>query len=191
MWLIDSLKKLLQPQSAGTPADVDLSPEPEIDGAPVALGFESSRDGEESAPAFPMDRPCSADSLGVLSFSVNEPKKFRKVQENGKELLYIKANKLLPRRNPDTQRLELSTFCVDGISQDAVPAFLADSTGGNSVGCLDFQPAEFTGLGLRLDPNWEPHRHVDVYEWPAEEDAQKALVMQLSSIRPGVLWTAN
>ena len=188
MWLIDSLRKLLLPRNVGSPPESGFS---DVNGDVSKDSDDLQLIAPESGEVpFPLVRPRSADILTTLAFSVNEAKKFRKDKdkESGRESLYIRPNKLLPRLNTESGRLELSTFCIDEIPEDAVPVFLATSAGGVSVGRVDFLPADFLERSLSLDPNWTPHRHVDVLDWPTEEDAQKAIALQLSVKRPGILW---
>lgn len=119
------------------------------------------------------------DDPDILAFAITENSKM-----NGPR------NALRPRTlrtsivaNPDTGRLELSTYCTDELSADEIWVILDRSVPIHSPAGhparIDFDAKHLQTIDLLLDANWDPERHVDLYHWPQNENDHDAMIQLL------------
>lgn len=88
-------------------------------------------------------------------------------------------------------RWELSTYCLDGLQGDGVWSLLDLHSDRPVVGRSDLLSAAISEFGLRVDPNWDPERHVNVIGWPAAEEERKSLSQALHAKQSFLLRSAQ
>lgn len=80
---------------------------------------------------------------------------------------------------PFQGRWELSTFSMDGLDSFARWNVLDSNSSRATVGRSELTCSSIEEIGLSVDPNWEPERHVNVVGWPDAEDARLSLAQAL------------
>jgi len=114
--------------------------------------------------------------IEAVTFGLNERGKY-----NAKPLAPRKKA-LMPRHIGG--RWELSTFCIDGLQEEAIWALLSiHFTQKPAIARSDFRRDDILNIQpLSLEPNWEPERHVDICGWPEAEEARASLAQCLADI---------
>lgn len=80
-------------------------------------------------------------------------------------------------------------YCLDGLAEaqtwQLLDQHLATATRPHIPARADFVVRSIREVGLAVDPNWDPPRHVSIVGWPDTEDAQATRVHQLVDISNG------
>lgn len=123
--------------------------------------------------------------ISTVSFGLNEKNKYstRPKEEKPRP----KSRALMPRRYEG--RLELSTFCIEGMADQDAWMFLDKMLVGDDTvepfppipARVDIEVQLIHECELDIDANWQPERHVDVIGWPFEEEAQKSITQVMSA----------
>lgn len=92
---------------------------------------------------------------------------------------------------PFQGRWELSTFCVDGIDEVARWELLDLHGDRPTVGRCELRVELILEVGLTIEPDWKPERHVNVVGWPESEDGRLSIAQALRDrqnffLRPAV-----
>ena len=117
-----------------------------------------------------VDSP-TAQEIERVTFALIERSKYSTTPK-----LLPKKKALMPRPTGEGGRLELSTYCIDGLNEEGIWQLIASTFPDKRVPARsDFQASQILALELSLDPNWVPPRHVDICGWPQQEDAQALL----------------
>ena len=95
----------------------------------------------------------------------------------GGEPLGVKSKNFMPRLHEG--RLELSTFCVEDMPEADAWALLDTHAPKPVLGRGEFLRLDARQLGLLVEPNWEPPRHVNLVQWPDEYERQKDIAQAL------------
>lgn len=85
----------------------------------------------------------------------------------------VRARQFKPRLE-DSGRFELSTYCVDQLDEQGrwellekhVKPLVARAELGTHV---------FRDAGLTVDPDWDPERHINIVDWPEDEEARNSI----------------
>jgi len=100
----------------------------------------------------------------VVAIGLNERSKFSGEPPKAKK-------KYFRPRDVDGVK-ELSTFSVDGLSDEARWTLLdAQLTKAPIPARSELRKEAFAAAELQQHPDWEPERHVNIIGWPASEDA--------------------
>src|SRR3546814_6661831 len=71
-------------------------------------------------------------------------------------------------------RLELSSFCVDGLDDSKRWVLLDEHSDKQPIPArAELSATAIDQAGLRQDPDWDPERHVNIVDWPSEEERQR------------------
>ena len=109
--------------------------------------------------------PQSRRQIDLVAISANQSRKVGKSP--------VRGNASLFKPRLFNGRLELSSFCVDGLD-DEQRWQLLDAPNGSPpipvVGRAEILPSVFAEAGLHLDDDWDPERHVNVLGWPEQVD---------------------
>ena len=116
-------------------------------------------------------------AVEVVARTINERGKYRVGIRGAPDTPHPRA--LQPYANEATGRLELSTFCVDGLDEPAKFALLA--LHGKVYGKTELAVALIEKFKLGIDPNWNPEKHVDIIGWPLDFDERHALSQAMST----------
>lgn len=112
-----------------------------------------------------------------VSLGVNEDRKF------SRQTLRLRNRYFQPRLIG--ARLELSTFCIDLLSDDETWGLLDQHCDRPAVVArVDISVNFIRENGLEIEPDWDPERHVNVLRWPLDEDARKSLCQVISAQLP-------
>lgn len=87
-----------------------------------------------------------------------------------------RARVFKPDREP-SGRWALSTYCVDGLADDARWELLAKHVN-PLVARVELRTQVFSLAGLIVDPDWVPERHVNIIGWPDEEEARTSIAQE-------------
>lgn len=80
-------------------------------------------------------------------------------------------------------RLELSTFCVDEL-EDLDRWGILDAHGDKPVVArTELKTQDVVAAGLVADPDWNPERHVNLVDWPHQEEARLAIQQKLHGVQ--------
>jgi hypothetical protein len=88
-----------------------------------------------------------------------------------------RARVFMPRHEPSTDRLELSTYCVDGLEESGRWAILALHVI-PLVARVDLDVKVFKDAGLEVDADWVPDNHVNILGWPQELERRKEIAQE-------------
>jgi len=121
----------------------------------------------------------SIQSTTLLSRFVTSLKNVRK-----EKTPFAKPTNFLPRPNPDTGQLELSTFQVSDLGEEHIwelaTLHIEPRTGRRVPARCDLPVSEYELHDLRADDDDDPPRHVNVVDWPANEEDQLAIANDLA-----------
>lgn len=111
----------------------------------------------------------------VVGLGINNPKNVDRGSPPRAKLKNFR-----PRQEKETGRLALSSFCLDNLDDNARWALL-DTVSSNAPNPAraELKVSHIESIGLSADPDWHPERHVNIIDWPAEEDAQTSLTQSL------------
>lgn len=90
----------------------------------------------------------------------------------------LKAKHLKPRLDAK-YGVALSTFCVAHLNDVDRWCLLLEFVKPNLVARAEFEATVFLDAGLALDADWEPRRHVNVHQWPKDDEAQTSIAQEL------------
>lgn len=77
-------------------------------------------------------------------------------------------------------RLELSSFCMDELQEHEKWQVLdANSNKAPIPARSDLNEPIVLEAGLTCDPDWDPERHVNIIDWPSEDDRQTSAAQAL------------
>ena len=110
--------------------------------------------------------------VNEIAIGLNEKSKFR-----GQPPV-AKSSNFNPRLYKG--RLELSSYCVDGLDDAGRWTLLDRHSNKPPIPArTELDSVHVYEAGLALDPNWDPERHVNVIGWPDQDDAQKSAAQLL------------
>ena len=113
----------------------------------------------------------------VVARTINEKGKYRFGQKGAPDRPRVQAFQV--DVNESTERLELSTFCMDGLEEEDRWTLLRMHGDRRVFGRTEFGPAIIQEFNLTLDPDWDPERHVSVIGWPENETMRQSLILKL------------
>ena len=76
-------------------------------------------------------------------------------------------------------RLELSSFCIDELSDLDIWVLLDQHLDKPAIGRADLGTVVFADVGLNHVPDWDPERHINILGWPADEEVQASIAQSL------------
>lgn len=94
-----------------------------------------------------------------------------------KEHSAARVRVFLPRRE-HSGRWALSTFCVDRLDEMARWSLLKQYVD-PLVARVELHTDVFRDAGLTVAPDWVPERHVNIVNWPEEEEARTSIAQEL------------
>jgi hypothetical protein len=114
----------------------------------------------------------------IVARSINERGKYKAGNPDRPD-----KRALLPAANPNTGRIELSTFSIDGLEDNDIWALLRRQ--GNVYGRADLTREVIEQAGLSLDENNVPPRHVDIIGWNPDDFAERMkIASNLAKVLP-------
>lgn len=93
-----------------------------------------------------------------------------------------KSRNFMPRREADGT-WALSTFCIDGLDDDARWARLQLHNTKPLLGRCELQLQAFREEELLADPDWNPEGHVNILGWPVDEEVRKNISQRLYAVQ--------
>lgn len=109
----------------------------------------------------------SPDVIQTLGIGLNEKRKFGGAPPKAK----IRSFK----PSMHNGRLELSTFCLDGLDESARWQLLDEHSNKSPIpGRAELSVDDISSAELDIDADWDPERHVNVIGWPKEEERQRS-----------------
>src|SRR3546814_6721190 len=79
-----------------------------------------------------------------------------------------------------TGRLELSSFCVDGLDDSKRWVLLDEHSDKQPIPArAELSATAIDQAGLRQHPDWDPERHVNIVDWPSEDERQRTCQQML------------
>ena len=77
--------------------------------------------------------------------------------------------------------MALSTYCVDELPESACWALLEIHVKPAVVARSELLAQVFRNATLTVDPDWDPERHVNIIDWPTEDEKITLIAQEILS----------
>ncbi len=98
----------------------------------------------------------------------------------------VKQRVFRPKPNANG-RLELSTFCIDGLGPDEAVSLIESATRRQYAHAV-VQAESLEEIGLQVEPDWIPERHVNVVGWSDVGNSEHGSMSQAQRIVQKVMY---
>jgi hypothetical protein len=87
----------------------------------------------------------------------------------------VKQRVFRAKLNPSSGRVELSTFCIDNLSDSEAVELIEGATRRQHAHAV-IKTESIVEIGLQIDPDWQPERHVNIVGWADDPNAEHVIM---------------